>query len=237
MRASLIGTVALSFALAAGCATAGGSGDDDDDDDIALPDARPPGTPDARPQGTPDAAPGTPDAPPGTPVEITLSQTTATSITAGNSVACVLSDPVTMVPLYHRANSYYRSFSLPAEGVTSSFTVSKVTVGVESATAYAGAGTQNASVALHTVSGTFPTGTLTPIGTPQSFAVADTTTGVLIDVPITRVVPAGSTLVVEFAVPDGEREASVAGDLLFPGSNDLGQTGASYLTAADCGAP
>ncbi len=44
-------------------------------------------------------------------------------------------------------------------------------------------------------------------------------------------VPAGSTLVVEFLTPDGAAD----GNLIFVGSNNLGQTAPTYLAAADCG--
>lgn len=222
------------LALVSACATAGYEGGDDDDDDLIIVDGG--GTnPDAATQPRPDASTGgTPDAATGTPVEITLSQSTATSITAANSVACVAEDAL-MNQIYHRAGSFYRAFTLATHGVTGPLTVSKVTVGIESAAALSG-GNQPASIVLHTVAGTFPTGALTTL-TTQPFTVTDTTTGTLVDVPLSTVVPAGSTLVVEFALPDGQVAGEgVQGNLIFPGSNDLGQSGASYLTAPDCGA-
>lgn len=227
-------SVAASLVLATGCATAGGSGtDDDDDDDIVFPDGG--GRPDARPPGTPDARPpGTPDAMPGTPVSITLSQSTATTITAGNSVACVTQDSITMAPLYHSENSFYRVFQLSSFGVTSAFNASKVTIGIEAATADTG-GTQPATVKLYTLSGAPAVANLTQIGTATA-SIADTTTGGLVDVPITGTAPAGSTLVAEFLMPDGEVVAGVSGNLIFPGSNAAGQSGPSYIRAPGCGA-
>ena len=50
-------------------------------------------------------------------------------------------------------------------------------------------------------------------------------------IPVTGTDPAGSELVVEIFTPDGQ----TAGHSFFIGSNNLGQTGPSYLLAADCG--
>lgn len=221
------------LAFVAACATAGYESGDDDDDTIVVVDSGP-GAPDAATQPRPDASTGgTPDASTGAPVEITMSQSTAMSITELNTVACILSDSLTGEPLYHRQNSYYRAFALSSYGVSGAFTVSKVTLGVESASALSG-GSQSASVVLHTVSGAFPAGTLTLVGS-QAFNVPDTATSTLIEVPMSAVVPAGSTMVVEISIPDGEITADAPGNILFLGSNDLGETGPTYLKAADCG--
>ena len=62
--------------------------------------------------------------------------------------------------------------------------------------------------------------------------VSDTVVGVLLDIPVTGIAAAGSTLVVEFNTPDGE----AAGHSLFVGSNQLGEASPTYLYAPDCGA-
>lgn len=221
-------SLALLFALTAACATAGdddGSGGTADSSVSGNADASLPGTPDASLPGTPDASvPGTPDA--GiTPVEVTLSlSTNATTITALNTVSC--NDETTG---QHTDNSYYRVFDLTALGVTSAFTVSKISMGIETATG--AAGTQPATVRLHTLNGALTLANLTQIGTAAA-TITDTAVGVVIDIPVTGVAPAASTLVVEFFTPNGQ----TAGHSLFVGSNALGQSGPSYLAATDCGA-
>jgi len=211
-----------SFALLAACATAGG---DDDDDIVSVADASPPGTPDASPPGTPDATPtGTPDARPSTPVELTITQSTnTTTITALNSISCNAAG-------LHSNNSYYRVFNLSTFGITSAYNVSKISLGIEIATAGAG-GTQPATVRIHTLSGALTLANLTQVGTVAT-TIADTAVGVVIDIPVTAVVPAGSLMVVEVFTPDGQ----AAGHSLFVGSNTLGQTGPTYLSAVDCAA-
>ncbi len=195
----------------------------------AAPDDKPdarvigPGTPDAAIPGTPDAAPGTPDAAPPMSVEATVTHSTSTAITAGNSISCNATN-------LHANNSYYRVFNLPALGISSDFSITKVTVGIESATSGAG-GTQPATVRLHTLTGALALANLTQIGTAD-VSISDTATGVVLDFPITATAPAGATLVAEFFTPDGQ----AIGHSLFIGSNALGQSDPSYLAAADCGA-
>ena len=53
----------------------------------------------------------------------------------------------------------------------------------------------------------------------------------LFTVPVTGAAPAGSVLVVEVFTPEGQ----TAGNSFFIGSNPDGETGPSYLAAADCG--
>lgn len=218
-RTAPISRLALVLALLTACATAGSS----DDDDVSLADASPPGTPDAPPPGTPDAPPpAPPDAPPAVPVELTITHSNnTTTITSLNSISCNAEG-------LHADNSYYRVFNLTSFGITSTYVVSKISIGIETATAGAG-GTQPATVRIHTLSGALTLANLTQVGI-VSTTVADAAVGVVIDIPVTAVVPAGSTMVVEFFTPDGQ----TVGHSLFVGSNTLGQTGPTYLAAADC---
>src|SRR6185436_10087988 len=88
------------------------------------------------------------------------------------------------------------------------------------------------TVNLYTSNPAFPTGfpgSLTLIGT-SSVTVSDQTLTIL-NVPVTGTAAAGSELVVEVFTPDG----TAAGNLIFIGSNSAGETGPSYLSAADCG--
>lgn len=176
-------------------------------------------------QGTPDAMPqqGTPDATPmGNPVPITLSHSTSQNITSLNSVAC--SNQTTGAT---RENHYFRTFDLASFGVTSALTVTSVDVAIE--TAVGATGSQSATLIVHTLTGTMETGTLTPVAT-QPVTVTDQDLQIL-NIPISATVPAGSTMAVEFWTPDGD----VIGNTLYVGSNNLGESSPSYLTATDCG--
>jgi hypothetical protein len=108
-----------------------------------------------------------------------------------------------------------------------------VDIGIESASANnGGGGTQPVTVRLYTSNQPFPTGfpgSLTMIGS-ATVNVADQS-GTILNIPVTGTAPPGSQLVVEFFTPDG----TVAGNLIFIGSNAAPETGPSYLSAADCG--
>lgn len=182
------------------------------------PDARVVDFPDADPAAPDASTPGTPDAGPGTPMMRTLSQTTADTIVDANSVSCNGGDPPT-----HSENHYFRVFDLPAAGINSAFQVSQVTVGIESASS--GTGTQPATIILHTLTGAPALANLTQLGS-FPITVADQLAG-LRDFPVNATAPPGSKLVVEFTTPDG----SLAGNLLFIGSNTAGETAPSYITA------
>ncbi len=159
------------------------------------------------------------------PIEAVLSQSTSEVITAG-SIACITS--VGGTPRNLLENSYYRVFDLAALGIDSDFDISKVTVGIESATSGAG-GNQPIKVRLHTLFGTFVTGNLTQLASVD-VSVPDQTNSML-DVDIAATAPAGSLLVVEVFLPDAE---GVADHLFFIGSNKDGESGPSYLRGPTC---
>ncbi|MBE7451011.1 MAG: hypothetical protein HS111_19600 [Kofleriaceae bacterium] len=212
--------VALLFAPLLACATAGGGGTDDVDAANSTVDA-PPGAIDA-PPGTIDAPVGPVDAPMQT--TITLSQSNATNIVAGNAVAC--SNSATGVT---RTNSFYRVFRLADHGVTRPFTAQRVDFGVEEATA--GTGTSQAvQIRLHRLTGAFVTANLANVA-GQTVTV-NNGSGVVLPVALSPapVLQASDTLVVELSVPDG----MAASNIFFPGSNTAGETGASYVKSADC---
>lgn len=162
----------------------------------------------------------------------------------------------------HTDNSYWRAFNLPAFSITNTFHVTSVDVGIETATSNGGVRpnaargksasgiTKNAAKARKQVSGpngaagqpvtvrlyrntggAFPGGTRNLLAT-GNFVLADQA-GTIVNFPIAANVPAGSELVLEFFTPDG----TVAGNLIFIGSNPAAETGPSYLSAADCGVP
>jgi len=194
---------------------------------VGQPDA-PVGQPDA-PVGQPDAyVPPTPDAyvPPapdasGSGTPITITQSTSQSIASLNSVSC--NNEIDG----HAENSYYRVFTLSTHGITSQFDITSVEVGIEDAISGTG-GQQPATVYLHTLSGAVATANLTQIGT-AAVSVSDQALST-IDVNVTGTAPAGSTLVVEFLIPDGQTD----GHFLFVGSNTATEDGPTYIRAPDC---
>jgi hypothetical protein len=148
-------------------------------------------------------------------------------ITSLNSVAC--SDTTTGVT---RENSYYRVFRLQDFGVTTTFTATRVDVGIEEAAAGIGT-TQAIQVRLYTLAGAFVLPNLTAIA-GQTVTVQNASSLSVVQVPLAPVgvAPAGSTLVAEVFVPDG----LAANNVFFVGSNAATETGPSYIRAPLCGA-
>jgi hypothetical protein len=180
------------------------------------------------PDGGPTGAADDPDeegAPPGPdamPVAITLSQSTSEEITPLNSVACIEED-ADGNPVRHRENSYWRVFQ--TEGRVE---VESVSVGIESAADAAGA--QPMSVRIHELAGNdLVLDKLTLVGSAD-ITVANQEAG-LLTVPVTASVARDKRLVVEIHVPDSAEGSTTR---LFMGSNSAGQSGASYLSAAEC---
>ncbi|MCB8916394.1 MAG: hypothetical protein H6666_00590 [Ardenticatenaceae bacterium] len=174
----------------------------------------------------PDAKPGVPNS--ATPVVerpaglTTITHSVSQTIVQFNSVSCNAGG-------LHTDNSYLRYFTLSDFGITADFEVVEVEIGIETATG--ATGSQPAEMRLYTwdPNTSFTFANLTPIGS-ANVTVADQGLTIL-TVPVSGVVPAGGTLVVEFFTPNGQ----TAGNSLFVGSNNLGQTGLTYLAAADCG--
>ena len=154
---------------------------------------------------------------------VTITHSASQTIIAGNSVSCNAGG-------LHSDNSYYRAFNLTDFGITEDFDVTMVEIGIETATG--AGGTQPITVYLYTSNPAFPggfPGSLTQIGTVDIDVPDQAAT--IFQIPVTGTAPAGSELVVEIFTPDGQ----TAGHTFFIGSNNLGETGPSYLLAADCG--
>lgn len=156
------------------------------------------------------------------PVNLTQSVDQAT-ITAFNSVSC--NDGIG-----HTDNSYFRVYDLPALGYTNDFFVHSVDVAIEEASS--GSGTQTIDVNIYSFTGALVFASLTNLVASETVTVADQS-GTIINVPIVGTIPAGTKLAVEVFTPNGQ----IDGNLFFIGSNPNGQTGTSYLAAADCGIP
>jgi hypothetical protein len=234
MRA-LRGFAALCLVFAA-CATGASNTGDTTDDDSTAPDAHTGGPPDAH-TGAPDAMEqGTPDANVG-PTPRTLTQSNSTSITDQHTIACSVSDTTTGLVQYTRENRFYRVFDLPALGITTTYTATRVDFGVE--TAQSTTGSLTVQVKLHTLNqapgaSSFPLSALNQLYGQNVTITAGTalnTQQVTLSSPV--VVPAGSRLVVEIFSPDMSGPGN--GNYFYPGSNPSGETGPSYIAATDCG--
>jgi hypothetical protein len=159
--------------------------------------------------------------------EITITHSTSQSILGGNSVHC----GYTGTPI-HTDNGYLRRFDLSAFGITGDFQVSSVQVGIETALA-GGGGAQPSTVNLYTwdPADPFTYANFNAIGSAGT-SVADQDLSI-ITVPVNGTAPAGSTLVVEFFTPDGFAD----NNSIYVGSNNLGQSSPTFISAASCGIP
>ena len=210
------------------------SADDSSGDDSTAVDAPPIIDVDAEPHN-----PGDPDAAPAVPVTTTITQSTNnTTVASPNSASCHNDYNVTA------ENSYYRAYVLAEHGIASAFSISGVRVGVEttaddpSPTDPAQA-TQPAAIRLYTYSEAPGTAlnlaAMTGIGS-ANVTFANGLAATLVDFPVTGTVPAGGTLIVEVAIPDGDPDGDSYGPHFFIGSNTAGETRSGYLRAPECGA-
>lgn len=156
---------------------------------------------------------------------VTLWQNTnTTTITANNSISCNLAGN-------HDDNSYWRAFTPSTFGQTGTFTVTGVRIGIEESVIGTGAN-QPLTVRIYTnTGGAFPAGTRTLIGTTNTTVVAGTL--FFQDIAVTAPMqPVTTEIAVEIFTPNG----MAANHRFFIGSNALGQTAPSYISAAGCGA-
>lgn len=153
-----------------------------------------------------------------------ITQSASQSIISGNSVACHSGSG-------HTDNSYMRVFDLSGSfGINEPIIITSIDFGIELAAAGSG-GMQSATINIYTLSGPLLFSNLTLMAS-QVISVPDQTLSMM-NVPISVVIPAGSVLVVDIFTPDGQ----AAGNFLYVGSNNLGQTGPTYIAASLCGVP
>lgn len=190
---------------------------------------------------TPPASPSPTLTPTPTPCLTSLTQSFSQSPTPG-SASCNSGSP----NFFHTDNSYWRAFNMAQYTNSGQYNVTSVTFAIETANATGISaspspgtptptppptpGTQPVTVRLYTnAGGAFPAGTRTQIASQQIFVANQT--GTLVTVPMSVVVPAGtSELVMEVFTPSGQ----VAGNEFFIGSNGLGELGPSYISATEC---
>lgn len=202
--------VTLALVWMAGCAqgVAPGAGGDDvvDPVDAAITDEADGRVADA----TVDAVTG----------PITLSQTTTDAITTSVR-ACRNGFGA------NAGYSYFRAFALPTHGIAGPFEVSRVDFAVQSATSGLGA-KQPAEVRLYTASGEPRVGGLTSLHT-EAIEIENSRGG-MVAAPIAATVPAGATLVVELAIPDGR----FSGHAFAMGANSDGESAPGYWRSSPC---
>jgi len=157
-----------------------------------------------------------------TPCLPVITQSTSHAITLGNSASC--NDGMT-----HTDNSYWRAFDMNAYAGGNHYCIYSISFGVEFANSI-----QSVTVRLYTTVN-FPAGfpgSLTQIAT-TTLNVGPAQNGTVVTTPLVVTVPAGTPqLVMELFTPNGQP----GGHRFFVGSNAALETGASYFSAAACGA-
>ena len=130
-------------------------------------------------------------------------------------------------------NYWYRSFNLPSFGITDSFQITSVDIGIELAESPDGGPIPGLiDFFIDTTPGDpAPLADLIPLGSINA-PVPNGADLTLLNFPGGPLVPAGSELVVSFITPD-YLELAGFGALLI-GANGLGETAPSYLAAPDC---
>lgn len=157
-----------------------------------------------------------------------ITQSTSNTITVGSSVSCNNTG-------LHTDMSYYRAFTLAdfPQLDDVQFRVESVTVGIETVNDGGDVG-QPMTVNLYGSTTNPPTlASLTPLAT-EAVTVPDSATGTLFNVNFLTppaLVVATDILVVEVFTPNGQADSHS----FFIGSNPDGQSGPSFLRAADCG--
>jgi hypothetical protein len=148
----------------------------------------------------------------------TITHSASQEIWDGNSVSCNNG-------FGHTDNSYYRTFTLADFGIADPFNISAVEVGIE--LAFGAGGDQPVSLNIYN------TTNLNALGAPLAsagYSITDGQSASIVSLPINALIDTGG-FTVEFFTPDGQ----VEGNLLWVGSNGLGQTGPSYIRADLCG--
>ena len=147
----------------------------------------------------------TPTPTPSTSCPPIITESTAQTITPGNSASCNSGSP----NFFHSDSSYWRAFNMQTFTGGAGYNISSVDVGIEQATANPAVGNQPLTVRLHRqATGTFPAGTWTQIATTTVNITNQT--GTILNVPISAFVPAGTTqLIMEVFTPNGQARLTI----------------------------
>jgi hypothetical protein len=166
------------------------------------------------------------DAPPGTMTR-ELTQTTSPTLQSQTSIACRVNPPGT------NANNYYRVFDLAAMGINSAFTVTHVTFQVEYCDQIGGTTGTTVAVRVGTYAGApgdkLELSQMTILASNPTVAVPETTTGTMVQAPISATIPAGQKLLVEVDSPDGFNQY-----YFYMGANTAGESAPGYVLAPMC---
>ena len=152
-----------------------------------------------------------------------LTQSVDESVVIPGSVSCNAGG-------LHTDNSFLRRFDTSV--LPNGFNVKDVDMGIETATG--ATGTQDLFVNVYSIANgdAFLFANLVLQGTSGAVPIPDQSL-TLINVIVAAAIPAGDDMVLEIFTPDGQ----AAGNSLFIGSNNLGETAAGYIAAAECGLP
>ena len=153
--------------------------------------------------------------------EIVLTHSESETITDLTGVGCNTSGTTT-------ENSYFRVFDLSMAELSGPLNVTSVDIGIEE-TARWDADVES-NVRLYTLDGNFRMANLTLIG-EAIYEITDDDELTIVNAPVSAEAAANEILVVEWNVPDLQAE----GSSVFFGANNAGQTGPTYMMAADCG--
>lgn len=160
-----------------------------------------------------------------------LTHSLSQTIDDGNSVACNFRD-INGNIIYVEQNTFYRAFDLDDFGITSDYDITSIDYGIERLE-NAPAGGYPVTVGIYTVSGTFPSGTLTLV-TEVTENLQDQAL-VIRNLPMTATIGASEEFVVAISIPSDDPNDGGLGQVKFQiGSNDDGETDDSYISAPDC---
>ncbi|HUH36035.1 MAG TPA: choice-of-anchor R domain-containing protein, partial [Moheibacter sp.] len=152
----------------------------------------------------------------------TITQNVSQAIVPG-TIACG-----SAVGGYNSENIYYRIFDLAANhGISEDFEITDVEFGVESTNK-----SLPVTVNIYSTSASFPAGfpgSATLQGTATHTVVVGDA-GKIVSLPLTATIPAGEKMIYEL-ISDGKDSVTK----LYLGSNNLGETGVSYILAGECG--
>jgi hypothetical protein len=158
---------------------------------------------------------------------ITLQETSDNTIAANNSITCKQNTDGASTD-----QTWFRAFALADFAITGPFHVTKVDFGIQES-----AGTPSVVVRVGNYGGAVGATTLDPaLITPlasTSVVIPATTTGEMIDVPITADIPANGKLAVSIVAPDLRGTSPVK--RVFIGASNGGETQSGYITAVACG--
>src|SRR5690606_23224111 len=157
--------------------------------------------------------------------QTTLSQNTSMTVASGTVTCNGAGIPA--------ENIFYRYFNLASLGY-SQFTVNRIDFAVESYTAGTGSYFVDVQV-FSNAGGTFPSGTLTLLGS-QSVEILSSQVGTVVPVTLTTpVVVTASQMIIALKVNNAQTASGGSGASFFPGSNAAGQSGPTYIASTTCG--